>query len=99
MTRSRIVALCALLLSQTAACTPREPAHPNNAPSKAAPLPGFMPSPDLQHDVIAPDPGATGFQAPIDGMSWTTFVALSWPSSLLERGTPDRNNLPGGRPP
>jgi hypothetical protein len=102
MSRSRVAAFGAFLVLQTAACTAREPAHPNppvkdSPPVRSALTPGFTPSPDLQHDVIAPDPGATGFQAPIDGMSWTTFVALSWPSSRVDRGTPDRNNLPGGR--
>ena len=105
MTRARLVALSSFFAIQTAACTHHEPVHPNNAPGKgdppvkAAEPPGFTPSPDLQHDVIAPLSGATGFQAPIDGMSWTTLIALSWPSSPAERGAPDRNNLPGGRPP
>ena len=104
MSRSRVAACGVFLVLQTLSCTAREPAHPS-APVKDSPpvasalTPGFTPSPDLQHDVIAPDPGATGFQAPIDGMSWTTFVALSWPASRVDRGAADRNNLPGGRSP
>ena len=99
MSRSRVAAFGAFLVLQTAACTAREPAHPNppvkdSPPVRSALTPGFTPSPDLQHDVIAPDPGATGFQAPIDGMSWTTFVALSSRgTATLSRNDP----APSGR--
>jgi len=68
------------------------------AVAQAAPPP-FVPSPDLQHDVIAHDIGAIGLQVFFDEMSWTSFNALNWPAAAGARGIPDRDNLVGGRPP
>jgi len=68
------------------------------AADTAAPPP-FQLSPDLQHDVIAPHAGAADFQPSINEMAWTTFVALNWPASAVERGVPNRNNVIGGQIP
>ena len=65
---------------------------------ESADAPAFQLSPDLPHDVFAPIPGATGFQSPMDSLSWQTFVALCWPASPVANGVPDRDYVIGGQP-
>lgn len=59
--------------------------------------PPFNLSACLPHDVFAPIPGATGFQNPMDTLSWQTFVALNWPASEKENGVPDTTLKIGGQ--
>ncbi len=72
------------------------------AQQPAAPPPGPPPlayklSPYLPHDVFNPIPGATGTQAPMDYLSWQTFIALNWPASDTQNGVPDANLVVGGQ--
>lgn len=66
-------------------------------PAASMPL-SYDLQPDIQHDVIARHAGASDFQPSMDYMSWTTFIALNWPGSSVQRGEPDRDNIIGGQP-
>jgi hypothetical protein len=59
--------------------------------------PPFNLSACLPHDVFAPISGSTGFQSPMDSLSWQTFVALNWPASEKENGVPDTSTVIGGQ--
>lgn len=55
-------------------------------------------SPDIPKDIVTHDLGAIGTQPFVDILAWDTFIALNWPapSSITQRGVPDRQNVVGG---
>ncbi len=92
-----ICILCVCLLTHCSKFDHQNP-DPPLADDPTAEEPQFVPSPDLQHDVIARQAGADDIQPSMDVLSWTTFIALNWPVSPLENGGPDRSNIIGGQP-
>ncbi len=96
MTNPRMAALGFGAAAIIIACGCAITATAQSPGASANPLP-FRLSPYLPHEVFNPIPGATGTQAPMDYLSWQTFVALNWPASEVENGVPDENLVVGGQ--
>ena len=59
--------------------------------------PHYLANPDVPPDVAFGSLGI-GIDPYVNDFAWTTFVALNWPASDIEKGVPNRQNLIGGSP-
>jgi hypothetical protein len=94
----RLTALSVGAAALIVACAGAITATAQQSPSPSPPPElAYRLSPYLPHEVFNPIPGATGTQAPMDYLSWQTFIALNWPASEVENGVPDENLVVGGQ--